>query len=79
MKKTADQIWNEKIVNSEQNIYTREIASTILVEAWKRVKPTTVKKAWNHIFTNNMPEIEEFNKDNDQYFSNEEEEEAKDD
>lgn len=81
MKKTADQLWNEKIANSEQNIFTRETASAILAESWKRVKTTTVKKAWNHIFTNKMPETEEFNRDNDWYFSNkeeEEEEEAKD-
>ena len=73
MKKTADKIWNEKLMSGEKNLYTRQTACQIMLDCWKLVKETTVKRAWNHFYNKNDDEIQEINKDQD-WIAEEEEE-----
>lgn len=73
MKKTADKLWNEKLVKEEKDLYTKQTATLIMLESWKKIKESTVKKSWDHFFTVASEEMEEINNDNDWYPEEEEE------
>lgn len=73
MKKTADKIWNQKLMNNEKNLYTRETACQIMIDSWKSIKEKTIKKSWNHIYNKNHEEINEIDNDHDWYVEEEEE------
>ena len=60
-------------MSGEKNLYTRQTACQIMLDCWKLVKETTVKRAWNHFYNKNDDEIQEINKDQD-WIAEEEEE-----
>ena len=51
MKKTADRLWSERLLIDEKNLYTKETATLIMLEAWESIKQSTISKSWNHFFT----------------------------
>ena len=67
MKKTADKLWNEKLVNGEKDLYTKQTATLIMLESWNSIKETTVKKSWDHFFTVASEDMAEMNNDHDWY------------
>lgn len=64
MKKTADRLWSEKLLIDEKNLYTKETATLIMLEAWDSIKESTVSKSWNHFFSSS-DDLTEINNDFD--------------